>query len=1002
MLSASKSLFLLGSSAAALLIASPGFAQASATPTTSEEAAQAVDPNRTAEAAEAGDDGTIIVTGTRIRRPDYEFPSPIASFDAAAIQQSGRTNLTDFLTSSPALVGSSASFDNAGSNASIGFTGLNLLNLRNLGPDRTLVLIDGRRQVAAVPGSAAVDVNTIPTDLVERVDVVTGGASAVYGADGVSGVVNFILKRNFEGLSVRGQIGTADRGDSGTRFFSATAGKNFAGGRGNIAIAYEYNKDDRLEALERRRNRTENRITFQNNPDDPNDDPSLPDRVPLRDIRFYDSARSGGIDIDFDGLPDFLGDGSPFDPGRFVPPFFQQGGSGTPRADYIGDILPSNERHAVNGLFNFKLTDNINFFAQGKYVRTKSRSFSQPTFDFYLLIQPDNPFIPASLRQTAADNGGFLLSRDNFDLGSRGENITRETIRTVVGFDGDIGDHARFEASYVYGESTQVNRQLGNRFNDRFLAALDAVTGPNGQPTCRSNLDPTAVPDQPFGTQFPGFGSFTPGANSGCVPLNLFGEGVASQAAIDWVTLTSIARSKIKQQVLSGSISGDFGGLFELPGGAVSFALGAEYREERSRSTPDPNDTAGLTFGNVLFPSSGKFDVKEAFAELSVPLLKELPFAHELTAGAAVRLSDYSTVGRTTTWKIDGIYAPIRDLTFRGTIAEAVRAPNIGELFSPQDQTFLFIEDPCDVNNVNNGASTRADNCRALLTAAGVANPAAFLDPNSASIAGTAGGNPNLREETAKTYTAGIVLRPSFLPGFTASVDFYSIKLENAITTVTAQRLAELCVDQATIANQFCAAITRQQGGTTPGRITGFTLGPQNVADFRTRGVDFNVSYRVMPSADFGTLTFNVVGGYLDRLRFIGSPGAEPTIEQGQSTTTNGGESPRWIVSSNITWNSGPMTLSYGFNYYSPTLRFTRVQSSGDPDFVEDRYFKIKARKEHNLQLNYDVGENYSIYAGVNNLLDQKPDISSLAAPLIDPRGRFMYVGARVKLGRLF
>lgn len=1001
MLTASKPMFLVGSSLAALLIAAPASAQSSVTPTNQAEAATTEDPNRP-ETAEAADDPTIVVTGTRIRRPDYEFPNPVASFDAAAIQQSGRTNLTDFLTSSPALVGSSTNFNNAGSNAAIGFTGLNLLNLRNLGTDRTLVLIDGRRQVAAVPGSAAVDVNTIPTDLVERVDVVTGGASAVYGADGVSGVVNFILKRNYEGLSLRGQIGTAERGDSGTRFFSATAGKNFAGGRGNVAIAYEYNKDDRLEALERRRNRTENRITFQNNPDDPNDDPSLPDRVPLRDIRFFDSARSGGIDVDFDGIPDFLGDGSPFDPGRFVPPFFQQGGSGTPRADYIGDILPSNERHAVNGLFNFQIADKINFFAQAKYVKTKSFSTSQPTFDFYLLIQPDNPFIPANLRQTAIDNGGFLLNRDNFDLGTRGEDIDRETIRTVVGFDGEIGAHARFEASYVFGESTQVNRQLGNRFNDRFLAALDAVTGPNGQPTCRSNIDPTAAPDQPFGTAFPGFGSFTPGANSGCLPLNLFGEGVASPAAIDWVTLTSVARSKIRQHVLSGSISGDFGGLFELPGGAVSFALGAEYREESARNNPDPNDTAGLTFGNILFPSRGKFDVKEAFAELSVPLLKDLPFAEELTVGAAIRLSDYSTVGRTTTWKIDGIYAPIRDITFRGTVAEAVRAPNIGELFSPQNQTFEFIEDPCDVNNVNNGASTRAENCRTLLTAAGVANPAAFLDPNSASIAGTAGGNPDLREETAKTYTAGIVLRPSFLPGFTASIDFYSIKLQNAITTVTAQRLAELCVDQATTANQFCTAITRQQGGTTPGRITLFELGPQNVADFRTRGVDFNVSYRVMPSPEFGSLTFNVVGGYLDRLRFIGSPGAEPTIEQGQSTTTNGGESPRWIVSTNVTWDSGPMTLTYGFNYYSPTLRFQRVQFEGDDDFVEDRYFKIKARQEHNIQLNYDIGERYSVYAGVNNLFDQKPDLASLAAPLIDPRGRFMYVGARVKLDKLF
>lgn len=945
-------------------------------------------------------DADIVVTGTRITRPDYQLPNPVESFDAKQIDRSGKTNLTDFLTQTPALVGSSDSNANAGSNAGIGTTGLNLLNLRNLGTNRTLVLVNGRRHVAAVPGGADVDINTIPIDLIERVDVVTGGASAIYGADAVTGVVNFILKRNFEGLTARAQAGISSEGDAGKRFASITAGHNF-GDTANIAFNYEYSKEDRLDSQGRRRNLSRNYTTFQNNPDDPNDDPNIPDNVPLTDIRFFDSSRGGGIDTDFDGLPDYNFDGTPWDPGRFVPPFYQQGGSGTPRADYIGDLLPEIERHSVNALGHVAITPAVNFFVEGKYVHTKSFSISQPTFDFSVLIQPDNPYLPASLRGIAAANGGVEVNRDNFDLGSRGEDISRQTIRSVVGFDGKISDHAKFEISYTYGETKVTNRQLGNRYNDRFYSAVDAVVDPaTGAITCRSNLDPTALPDQPDAN--PGitnFGSFTPGPNSGCVPLNLFGEGSPSPAAIAFVTTTSTARSKLTQHVVSGSISGDFGQLFSLPGGPVSFAIGAEYRREASQSTPAPEDTAGFTFNNVLNPSSGHFDVKEVFGELNAPILRHVPFADELALGAAIRFSDYSTIGKTTTWKVDALWAPIPDISFRATYAEAVRAPNIGELFSPANQTFQFITDPCDIANINNGAPTRAANCATLLTAAG-ADPATFTDPNSASVAGNQAGNTALIEETAKTKTAGIVLRPRFLPGFSASIDGYDIKLTNAITTVTAQRLAELCVDQATTANQFCPGLVREVGGNTPGRITNFTLIPQNVADFRTRGVDFSVNYRFTPG-DLGTFDLHAVGSYLDRLTFIGSPGATPTNERNQSVTTNGGAAPKWLVNLDATWTKGPVSVNYGLNYFGKTLRFQRTTSGGEADYVDPQYVFIKPRWEHDIQVSFDVDDRFTFYAGANNVFDQKPDFASLFYP-VSGVGRFLYAGARVHLPRLF
>jgi iron complex outermembrane recepter protein len=944
--------------------------------------------------AAAEDDATeIIVTGTRIARPDNQLPSPITSFDARSIVLSGKTNLTDFLSQSPALIGSENNNANAGSNAGIGTTGLNLLDLRNLGTERTLVLIDGRRHVAAVPGSASIDINSIPTDLVERVDVVTGGASAIYGADGVTGVVNFIMKRNFEGLTARAQAGISSQGDAGNRFFAITGGKNFADGRGNLTLNYEYNKDDRLDSQSRSRNRSVTSFTFARNPDDQNsDDPAVPDRILVNDVRFYDSSRGGGIDVDFDGLPDFQSNGTPFDAGRFIPNFFQQGGSGTPSADYIGDLLPLSERHAVNGLFRFALSDSINIFAQGKYVKTKSFSLSQPTFDFYLQIEPDNPYIPASLRQTAIDNGGFLLNRDNFDFGTRGEDIDRRTLRTVLGFDGKISDHAKFEVSYVYGQSKVKNLRQGNRYNDRFLAALDAVVNPaNGQITCRSSLDSTAAPNQPFGTVFPGFISFTPGANSGCVPVNLFGEGSPSPQSLNFFTVTSRDTSKITQHVVSGSLNGDFGDLFELPGGPIAFALGAEYRKETSRSVPAPEDTSGATFGNIIFPSRGAYSVKEAFAELNLPLLKDVSFAQLLSVGGAIRLSDYSTVGKTTTWKFDGLYAPIPDITFRATIAQAVRAPNIGELFDASSQTFEGITDPCDAGELGNGEAVRAANCAAILSAAGVANPATFNDTNSATIPGISSGNAALNEETARTKTVGVILQPRFLKGFSIAVDGYDIKLKNAITQVSAQQLADLCVDQPSISNLFCAAITRQVGGVNAGRINGFQVQPLNVASFRTRGIDFTVNYRFAPG-NLGVFNARLVGGYLARLETIGTPGAEPTNNRNRSFA------PKWVGNFDLTYSKGPLTLNYGLSYVGRTYRFTRALTEAQPDIVDAKYIKHKAKYEQDIQISYDVNGSFSLYGGVNNIFDQKPSIGTTST-IVDAKGRFLYVGAKVSFG---
>ncbi|MDY6949312.1 MAG: TonB-dependent receptor plug domain-containing protein, partial [Pseudomonadota bacterium] len=524
----------------------------------------------------------VIVTGSRIRQNAFDAPTPTVAFSAEAIERSGATNLTDFLRTMPALTSSQDDLQNTGSQGYIGSTGLNLLNLRNLGEERTLVLVNGRRHVAQLPETAAVDINTIPMDLIERVDIVTGGVSAVYGADAVSGVVNFVMKKNFEGLAGRVQYGGADAGGARDAYAALTAGMNFADGRGNISGSIQHTDRGRLQARDRDYLRGSNYTTMKRNPDDRNDDPNVPDEVPLNNIVFFDSARAGAIDTDFDFTPDRLPDDSPYRIPRFVSPFYSQGGSGTPLADYIGDLLPEARTTVASVFGNFKVSDAVNFFGEAKFVRGEAKAYGQPTFDFFLFETAENPFLPAAIAArvvpgAAADGtgdddapDGVMVSRDSFDLGVRGEDVTRDTMRFVAGVNGAIWERYNYEVSYTYGQSDIDSVALNNRYNDRFLAAIDVVTNPaNGQPTCRSNLDPGALPYQPFqGFDFSGPLSFTPGAGSGCRPLNIFGEGVADPAALAWVKLENTTTSRLTQNVFNAFLSGPVPGI-ELPAGEI-------------------------------------------------------------------------------------------------------------------------------------------------------------------------------------------------------------------------------------------------------------------------------------------------------------------------------------------------------------------------------------------------------------------------------------------------
>lgn len=943
-------------------------------------------------------DNVIVVTGSRIARPEFSAPNPIQSFSAASLEQSGQTNITNFLLDTPALVGSLGNGSTSGSNGFFESAGLNLLSLRNLGSQRTLVLVNGRRHVAGYPGTAAVDINTIPNDLIDRIDILTGGTSAIYGADGVSGVVNFVLKRNFEGLRANFQSGMSQRRDAKNQFASVLLGKNFADGRGNLAIAYQFDLSARLNDKDRPLTGDPLRryeLLRVARPTDRPDDPNVYDRVLYNDIRWQDSSPDSAVDVNFDGVPDFTGSGGVYNRGIILGGSGGRtiGGSGTPTAGYFGDFEPYNQAHNVNLLGHFDFSDKIRLFVEGKFAHTNSYTISQPTFDFGTYLTPDNAYVLQRFGPEVAPDGAVIVGRDNLDFGIRGDRSKRNTWRGVVGFDGKINPHLRYEISYNYGKVNNRTTSQNDRYADRYYAALDAVINPaNGQITCRINLPGQTIIDENNYNDVPV--SFRPGD---CQPLNILGK--ANQSGLDFVLATHTSKSSISQQVANAYVSGDFGQIFSLPGGPVGFALGAEYRKETSSQTPSDVLQRGLLLdSSQIAPGKGKFDVKEAFAELNVPLLKDLPFAHTLDLGAAIRYSDYSTIGKTTTWKIDGVWAPIRDLTFRGTYSKAVRAPNISELFDPVSGTFAFINDPCDASNVTSGSQFRPANCTTLLSGLGLtpAQIAAFSpssDPQaSTSRPGTTGGNPNLKQEEGRTWTLGAVFRPRFLPGFTASVDYYDIKLKGAISTASANQIFALCVDQPTLANAFCSSTSRASGS---GFANGFFVGPQNVAQYTTKGADVQANYRVRLSPTLGLLDFKIVGGYLRDLTFIGSPGADPV----QSAGDRG--APKYIGVFSTSWTHGPLTLNYRLAYQSKTRRFSREQLRANPDLSDPKFFYYRARYEQSAQAAFDISKLINVYGGVNNLWNSKPDVSSGGDYPYTARGRYFYAGIRVSLDKL-
>lgn len=1061
----------------------------------------------------------VVVTGSRIARdPNATSSNPIQSVGAADIRLSGSAEATEYLRQQPALLtslSSEASADSGAVGGSFSRIGQSVLALRGMGADRTLVLVDGRRHVSGVDGTQSVDIGTIPSALIDRVETLTGGASSIYGADAVTGVVNFILKDDFEGVDVNAQMSQNGSGDGRTSTLGLLVGQNFDEGRGNFTIGLDvlkrnntlfgdrgFSSDNRIAAS---RDNPERR--FQQGDISPAATPNFAQFYSVDQGRFpigfnistsadgfldayeaafgerpdltsaelalierrvnstpqvitpfpsFSIANDAGIiaprnflldtfvDLDGNGTHDCLdshqgfnsllepgfstfglaggcwtyGDDNvlrPYQDGQITSTFNSIGGDGliSPNRSYA---TPDELRWALNLTARYDLTQQMRVFGEAKYVRHHTE-FGGPANGFYdlLTVSPQNPFIPGELMEVAQNAGGLFITRDPTDLGPNIDKNTRETMRFVFGLEGELDNGMFYEVSANYGRFDRKYQDRNAVIQDRYFAAIDAIADPvTGEPICRSDVD---FDSRPPTTRFnipnfqPGFFTFNPGDGQ-CVPISLFGLNASTPEAVDFVTTTATDRFRLEQLVFSASLSGELPFL-ELPAGRIGFAVGAEYRDEKSRSnfddlklgivpvdTPDalagqrvidlPNSQNQLLFNgaNIFNSSSSGYDVYDFFGELRIPVLVDQPFARELTLEASYRFSDYSTVGTTHTWAYGGVWSPVDDLRIRGTSSRAVRAPNITELFSPPEAAgFNLNIEPCTQARIqalidagDPAGPIRQANCAAQL------GPD-FVNPLSAGFSGSSQGNANLGEESADTWTVGFVVQPRFLDGLTLSVDYWSIEIDDAISTISGEDILANCYDSPNFPNNpFCAQFDRNPDPASP-QFQGLTflrVSPINFAAIESSGVDFAVNY--LFAALGGDFSLRVNGSYVEKLDFFLDP-SDPSVVDPQLGQI---QRPKWSGNANLRYRNGPWGVGWTTNYQDKQfLRGVRA-SNGAALFGDTG--RVGSFTSHDASFSYDFQNGGQVYGGLRNVFDKDPHPTERAWP-VSSLGRTFFLG---------
>lgn len=1096
-----KSHLLLGAAAfaVAISVSQPVFAQDTVAPE-----AECIDENINGVCDSDETAGrAIVVTGSRIARPTLDSPTPLTSVSVGELTDDGSISLGDALNDLPSL---RSTFSSGNSSRFIGTAGLNFLDLRGLGTARTLVLVNGKRHITATAGSYEIDVNTIPVDLLERVDIVTGGNSAVYGSDAVAGVVNFILKRDFEGLEFDAQGGISSRGDRGTYSASLTWGRNFADGRGNIAVSAEYSRQEPLYFRDRDpiTGALSGRCQFQLT-DNPAGEPAAGDGI--SDTTFLCGIRNGaisdggtigglgsGVFLRFNNAGDLVRD----TPTTFFGTFTGnvQGGNGSTLRN-TGSLLAAVDRATLNFLAHFDVSDAFRPFVEAKYVRVDASGEGQPSFFQGSIpgffgggnnISCNNGFLNAQARNALVNTGAtpgsvgtacaqqipatmttpaqfvlvngqrvfdptrtFNMSRFNTDFRGRFFDAKRETYRVVAGVEGDFNEDWKYEVFANYGrfESLGLNQNNLLLFDpdngfapDGFLLALDAIVAPasftgtnfvtnsSGQRViCRTNEVTNVSPN--------------------CVPVNVFGSGNSDPRALDFIHSDGVTDEQAEQINAGAFVSGDLSQLFELPGGPIAFVLGAEYRKERSSIDYDDLTSSGATFLNALQDfNPPSLTIKEAYGEIQIPLLKDLPLAEELTISAAGRVSDYNTAtGTVYAYNFQGIYAPIPDIRLRAAYATSVRVPTQGDLFATASQNFAFIADPCDSNNINAGPN-RAANC----AAAGV--PTTHTTASSAACASTpfaapvgapwrnctalsvstgflSGGNPTLTEERGKSLTLGAVFEPRFIPGLNFTIDYYDIEVKNRIEVLGAQVIINNCFDSAQgLSSPFCATVNRDPA-------TGLFVDPAvisggvNFAKGTARGIDFDVAYR-KTFENGQRFSFRAIATkVLERTNFV-SP-TDPTRPNRQLSELG---DPEWAANLTASYDFGSFSLRYGLRYigkqtiglfetqnaYRDRCPATGITPNTGGTIVNgqplngpavpctagtlvtvapndaDAFPRINYPDAfyHSFRVDVEVNTKFNFYVGVDNAFDRQPPLGLLGTAGGDPYdtfGRYFFAG---------
>lgn len=903
----------------------------------------------------------IIVTGSRIQKQGYNAPTPLTVLSADELVRKAPSNVPDALNQLPQFQGSINQNMQADTGASKVRSG-NYLDIRALGPQRVLILMNGRR-VPPTSSNGATDANLIPQMLIRRVDVVTGGASATYGSDAVSGVVNFVLDDRYEGLKLNAQSGISTYGDDGSYKFGGAWGHAFLDDRLHVIASAEYYHSNGIENRSSRQT-SSGESTLSGMTIGGSGTAAAP-FVYVANARLNSQTYGGLITTGPLAGQQFARGGllQPFNAGTAIPgrPGYGIGSDGIlfPTVGRTG--APTLTTAQLFGRLAYDVTPSISFFVEGSYNTGKNTDHNQSPFSPGTVIFAENAFLQPSVSAALTPGSNFRFARAFRDWDTdRNEQKSRNVI-VNAGLTGETGG-AKWDIYYTHGNSRfeTSSYQLENR---KYFAAVDAVRNSSGNIVCRITVT-------------------NPGMMDDCVPLDIFGEGSGSQAARDYVHGTSVWKAVNKMDLVAANISGE---PFSLWAGPVSVAVGAEYRHQSIVQTSNgnpavPTDFTGIRgvttsnrFASVnVGVGAGSYSVKEIYGEVAVPLAKNSAIGN-LDINGAIRYTDYSTSGSVTTWKVGTSYEPIPDLRFRGTLSQDIRAPSLFELFAGKQQTTSPLTD------LHTGTSSNTN----VISS----------------------GNTSLKPEVARTFTAGAVFSPRFLPGFNLSLDYYRIRIKDAIAQpFTYIQMADIC-ERSNGTSELCAQIIRPFGFSDRSAAnfpTEIRLQNLNLARTKVEGIDVEASYR--KPAMGGTIGARLVATRLLHY-FQQNSSISPVVDfAGNADFIQGFYPlplPKWRGNLELSYVSDGLGLSVQERYigsFNKTDQFAYINNRVPATFYTD--FNISYRMG-------DVPAKPELYITVNNVFNQKGRlflISPLAGlniptarSVYDIVGRYFTVGVKTR-----